>query len=156
MIFQARNGVVVAATAVLLAIAAAPWLLPLNRLLPQPSLTVPPAAANKGAPLANLMEPPAIETFSAMIQRPLFAASRRAPDQTPSVSGKGPMLFGRYRLSGVVVTEGRRLALLVDGKGQHVSVEEGGELDGWRLQSVSPRRLVFAKGGERLEHILAP
>ena len=66
------------------------------------------------------------------------------------------MLLGRYRLSGVVVTAERRLALLADAGGQHIKVEEGGDLDGWRMLSISPRRLVLSRGDERLEFALTP
>ena len=96
------------------------------------------------------------QTFSAVVERPLFNASRRAPSAAPLSVGGEPMLLGRYRLSGVVVTAERRLALLVDASGQHIKVEEGGDLDGWRMLSISPRRLVLSRADERLEFALTP
>ena len=145
-----------AAIVALLLAAAAPWLLPIERWLPEPL----PAAQGQGraldAPLGRLIAPPARQTFAAVVERPLFNASRRAPSAAPLSVGGEPMLLGRYRLSGVVVTAERRLALLADASGQHFKVEEGGDLDGWRMLSISPRRLVLSRADERLEFALTP
>ena len=138
------NTALTMAIVALLAAAAALWLLPIERWLPEPL----PATQGRvqaralGGPLGRLIEPPARQTFSAVVERPLFNASRRAPSAAPLSVGSEPMLLGRYRLSGVVVTAERRLALLADASGQHIKVEEGGDLDGWRMLSISPRRLV--------------
>ena len=150
------NTALTAAFVALLLAAAAPWLLPIERWLPEPL----PAAQGQGraldAPLGRLIAPPARQTFAAVVERPLFNASRRAPSAAPLSVGGEPMLLGRYRLSGVVVTAERRLALLADASGQHIKVEEGGDLDGWRMLSISPRRLVLSRADERLEFALTP
>ena len=109
-----------------------------------------------GAPLGRLIAPPARQAFSAVVERPLFNASRRTPSAAPLSADGEPMLLGRYRLSGVVVMAERRLALLADASGQHFKVEEGGDLDGWRMLSISPQRLVLSRADERLEFALTP
>ncbi len=156
MMVRANNSVVMATTAVLILVAAGPWLLPLDRWLPERPLAARQQDIAIAGPLRRLNSPPPLQTFAAMTQRPLFNASRRAPSSTPASAGHERMLLGRYRLSGVVVTPERRLALLVDPKGRHIKVEEGGDLDGWRMLSISPRRLLLSKAGERLEHDLVP
>ena len=156
MTARASNTTVAAAVAALLLLAAAPWLLPFDRWLPEPSPVVQPQDATFGSPLSRLFSPPLRETFSAVIERPLFNASRRRPSAALPSAGDDRMLLGRYRLSGVVVTAKQRLALLVDANGRHITVEEGGDLDGWRMLSISPRRLVLSRAAERLDHALTP
>ena len=152
------NTALTAAIVALLVVAAAFWLLPIERWLPEPLPAVQGRGQSPalGAPLGQLIAPPARQTFSAVVERPLFNASRRAPSAAPLSVGGEPMLLGRYRLSGVVVMAERRLALLADASGQHIKVEEGGDLDGWRMLSISPRRLVLSRADERLEFALTP
>ena len=145
-----------AAIVALLLVASAPWLLPIERGLPEPLPAAQRQGRALGAPMDRLIVPPARQNFSAVVERPLFNASRRAPSAAPLSVGGEPMLLGRYRLSGVVVTAERRLALLADASGQHIKVEEGGDLDGWRMLSISPRRLVLTRADERLEFALTP
>ena len=142
--------------AIVALLVAAPWLLPIEQWLPEPLPAAQGQGPALGAPLGRLIAPPARQTFSAVVERPLFNASRRAPSAAPLSVGGEPMLLGRYRLSGVVVTAERRLALLADASGQHIKVEEGGDLDGWRMLSISPRRLVLSRDEERPEFALAP
>ena len=150
------NTALTAVIVALLAAAAALWLLPIERWLPEPLPAAQGQGPALGAPLGQLIAPPARQTFSAVVERPLFNASRRASSAAPLSVGGEPMLLGRYRLSGVVVTAERRLALLADVSGQHIKVEEGGDLDGWRMLSISPRRLVLSRDEERPEFALAP
>ena len=138
----------------LLVVAAAPWLLPIELWLPEPLPAAQGQARALGAPLNRLIAPPLRQIFAAVVERPLFNASRRAPSAAPLSVGGETMLLGRYRLSGVVVTAKLRLALLVDASGRHFKVEEGGDLDGWRMLSISPRHLVLSRADKRLAFAL--
>ena len=156
MTARVGNTALTAATVALLLAAAAPWLLPIERWLPEPLPAMQGQARGLGAPLNRLITPPLRQIFAAVVERPLFNASRRAPSAAPLSVGGETMLLGRYRLSGVVVTAKLRLALLVDASGRHFKVEEGGDLDGWRMLSISPRHLVLSRAGERLAFALTP
>jgi len=90
--------------------------------------------------------------------RPLFSASRRpAPGTTQAGSEKsGALSRGRYALTGVSISRVQRVALLRDAAtGKTVRVEQGKELSGVLVESVSPGKVVLKLGGEREEIVLA-
>ncbi len=80
--------------------------------------------------LQPLPVPVLSKTLSASIlERPLFAPSRRAP---VSVSFVAPL----PRLSGVIVTAHTREAIFVSGDGSQLALAQGGHLDNYVLKEV--------------------
>jgi hypothetical protein len=132
-----------------LAIAVAPWLLPAGalQLAPGPKQsddrTLPPE-------LQELLNPPQAENFEALVQRPLFAASRRSAEIAPPDTAR--LLLGRYRISGLLIAPHRRIALLVGPDGKSREVSEGSEVDGWRIAEINARHLLLTRASERLEY----
>jgi hypothetical protein len=132
-----------------LAIAVAPWFLPAGALQPIPApmqpddRTIPPG-------LRELLNPPQAETFDALVQRPLFAASRRSAEIAPLDTAR--LLLGRYRVSGLLIAPHRRIALLVGPDGKSREVSEGSEVDGWQITEINARHLVLTRASERLEY----
>jgi hypothetical protein len=103
----------------------------------------------------NYRAPPLAE-FGETVERPLFMADRRPaePDQEgsePAVAGRG-LQRPDVRLMGVVITPGRRQALLQEKRGGNVLyLEPGMALDEWEVKSVEPDRVVLAAAGQTEE-----
>ncbi|MFQ5953719.1 MAG: hypothetical protein ACE5JZ_01475 [Kiloniellales bacterium] len=105
------------------------------------------------------LELPPIDHFAAVVERPIFTATRRSVQQRPEaspMSTSGPSLvLGRYRLTGVVVAPARRLVLLKrPGDNKTIRVVEGEEIDGWRLTQVTKTTLILESGGRREEFLI--
>lgn len=127
----------------LAAAAAAPWLL-------APSAWLGPAPAPGGAAAAPaLPATPAMQTFAALVERPLFTASRRPPP-VAAAPAAGDLLLGRYRLSGVVVTPTRRIVLLREAdSGKTLSVAQGERVGDWLVADVTRARIVLETATDR-------
>ncbi len=134
--------------AVLLAgLAVAPWLQTTQAVDAKPeSVAAPPA------PEFNFNDPGPLESYDALIQRPVFIASRRpvvAPDIRSGGAGE-VLLLDRYPVVGVIIAGAQRLVLIRKAAGDTVSrIEQGTDLDGWTLTEVSQARLVLEKAGSR-------
>lgn len=95
---------------------------------------------------------PPIETFSAIIERPLLNRSRRpTPTQADEAAGlstsegKSPLL-----LSGVMIAGKRRVALLqTRASPQTIRAEEGETIEGWKVVSIRPQAVTVASGSTR-------
>jgi general secretion pathway protein N len=113
---------------------------------PAPPEPLPPLRA------AAMPTPTPLATFAETWQRPLFMADRK-----PVANAGGDddsSNIGDLELTGIIVTDGLRMALLRDrGKDTTVRVKQGAALqDGhWTLAELSPRSAVFDNGGERRE-----
>lgn len=95
--------------------------------------------------------------FSETTVRPLFNASRRpAPGAMQLGSANsGALLRGRYTLTGVSISPVKRVVLLRDAAtGKTVRVEQGSEVSGMLVESVSPGKVVLKQGAEREEIVL--
>lgn len=137
-------------------------------LLPQesaPTLLPPPAPAPVLATPVGY-EPPAKEQFRAIVERPLFIASRRpfvpeppppapAPAAPPAAAAAPPpppapppaSLRQTHTLIGIVEADGERTALLRANAGAIVvRVAEGASLQGWTLHQVGPDALRVRAG----------
>jgi hypothetical protein len=127
-----------------------PWLVP-----PLPA-TRPLAAPQGGAAAPALTALPAIGTYAAVVERPLFAPSRRAP---AGVSSMSPPIESRYRLVGVFATGAKRKAYVTEGT-RRTEIVEGDTLDGWTVKQIGQDRvlLVSAAGQAslKLARITAP
>ena len=81
--------------------------------------------------------------FLAMLDRPLFSATRRPPP---------PDYLAGAVLSGVYMTEdGKSGGVIIKFQGKDRSLPLQGVLDGWTLSSVAANRVYFTRGGETKE-----
>ena len=91
---------------------------------------------------------PSVTSFSEVIQRPLFNATRR-PALAADQSGQA---WSSFILKGVILSPTTREALLLHNKqAALVSLREGEMLDGWIAEAILPDRVVFRNGGEEQE-----
>lgn len=134
---------------VLAGLAVAPWLetTPFEDARPH-------EATGHSAPEFEFNDPGPLETYNALLQRPVFVASRRpitASDTAPGRPGE-LLLLDRYPIVGVIIAGEQRLVLIRKAAGDTVSrIEQGAELDGWTLTEVSRQRLVLEMAGNRKE-----
>lgn len=123
-------------TAILLAaLALWPWLVP-----PRPAMR-PRAAPHGAAPPPTLAPLPPLTSYAAVVERPLFSPSRRAP-RGAVAAGLGPPIEGRYRLAGIIGTGPRRKAFIADGP-RHLEIAEGDMLDGWAVKQIGQDRVLL-------------
>lgn len=116
-----------------------------------------PAAAGGGdlAPLEELPPyvAPAFESFSEVLERPLFFETRQlpAPPEEAAVpeAPREPLLLV---LEGVAISGDSRVALLRDPRGNNlVQVAEGAMHNGWTLESLEGGKAVFTRGDDVTE-----
>ena len=117
---------------------------------------------------ATPRELPPIETFSAMIDHPLFAATRRPPGMgsieeeppPPEDSALPPPpednIADRYRLVGTVQEGGRITALLAATNGSFVRVRRGDRVESWTVGAINRQRVLMVKGESAAELTLEP
>jgi general secretion pathway protein N len=125
----------------------------LSRQWQAPLPEQPPASLDNLKGIAAIPPPPKFNmpragTFSAIVQRPLFAANRRPPAEQaiePQSSKELEITF-----NGVKISAGERQALFQrkDGKG-NLRLQEGDEFQGWILEEIEPERVVFRQGDEK-------
>lgn len=117
-----------------------------------------PAAWNAGAtatvevpplPQPTVIEMPPIGDFTETLRRPLFAASRRPPEEEPAqpaMAAKAPTL----KLFGVVITPDDRSALIREpGSKEITELGVGEEVSGWMLEKVLPDHIIMRLGDSR-------
>lgn len=94
-------------------------------------------------------EPPSLETFSAIDERPLFSASRRPLlEQGIEKGGDKPERIGAYILQGIVIGENQRIALLVDpATRKTLRLAEGEGVGGWVARKIGEDYVHFESGG---------
>ncbi len=88
--------------------------------------------------------------FIAMLDRPIFAFTRRPPPPPPppKVSEEAPVdNLSTARLSGVFVGDGAG-GIIIEVAGKHRRARLNDNVDGWTLQSIAGRNVTFAKGGQ--------
>jgi len=139
---------------VFLGVALVPWLIdPADYL-----------AAGRGAqattevaepPMAPRLELPPLEQFAAIVERPIFTATRRSARRPPAApssepASSGGLILGRYQVIGVVVAPDNRMLLLKRlGGAETIRLKEGEEIDGWTLVDVTRDDVVLESGGRR-------
>jgi len=138
-----------AAAALLFAMLAAwPWLTPVAAPPPASGSRPPEVAA---PPLPALAAP---ARYAAIIERPLFAPSRRAASAALDAATTGSP--ARYRLVGVIAVGQTRWALLVDGA-RTLQVGPGDRLDDWTVRRVEHDRVVLSSSsGETVLQLRSP
>jgi hypothetical protein len=115
-------------------LAAWPWLM-------RPSAPPHHAAAPATTPDTTLAPLPPLVSFAAIVERPLFAPTRRPAPGAPVVSA-GPLVEGRYRLIGIVSTAAKRHAFIADGT-RRADLGEGDTFDGWTVKEIGADRVVL-------------
>jgi hypothetical protein len=81
-----------------------------------------------------------------ILDRPLFNSDRSPPPAPPSARElaalQRPVL--KSHLTGITISTGLRLAIFVSDGHTYVSVKEGGQIDGFKVQSIAPDRVILA------------
>jgi hypothetical protein len=128
---------------------------------------VAPAPASEDSVLRPRRMPP-IETFSVMVDRPLFAATRHplgaVDDPDPPTPVTEPDLppppeddiADRYRLIGTVEEDGRIFALLAGTDGTFVRLRRGDRLENWTVNAINRQRVLMVNGEQASELMLVP
>jgi hypothetical protein len=132
-----------------------------------------PAGSPAGSADVALALPPP-EQFVVIVERPLFAQTRRPPppsaaepaapaDSEPVAEAPTPKPAPPpqvdFTLLGIVTAGSERHALVRRSDGGVVEIPEGGDISGWFAVLIDPERAVFRQGGteEELElHFDAP
>ena len=110
---------------------------------------------------------PEVTAFSAMIDQPLFAATRspqglgsveEMPVTEESALPPPPAdnIGDRYRLIGTVQEEGRVTALLAGTNGTFVRVRRGDRLEDWTVGAINRQRVLMVHGETATELTLEP
>ncbi len=139
--------------AIFLGVALVPWLVdPTDYLAAGPDAQAMTEVAEP--PMAPRLELPPIEQFAAIVERPIFTATRRTARAQPvarsAPAASGGLILGRYQVIGVVVAPGNRLVLLKRlGGAETIRLKEGEEIDGWTLVDVTRNEVVLESGGRR-------
>jgi general secretion pathway protein N len=142
-----------AACACLLALALLPWVVdPAAWLVPdrRPER----GAAPDGGPSVSPLEAPSLDRLSAMVERPVFTATRRpAPKsaQAAVASAAGAAgsasILDRYRFNGVVVSPTVRVVFVTRlGDNKPLAVAEGERLGEWVVAEVTGDAIVLRSG----------
>lgn len=116
---------------------------------PEPELPLPPIA-----PSANPLSRMAFKDLGGFRQRPLFAPSRRRPDQPVAYAPPPPpppfeMSASpppELRLVGIVAGVDRAVALVSRQEGASLSLRVGDQVDAWRVDRIAPDRVVLRVG----------
>ena len=92
------------------------------------------AAPNPGFSL------PALGSFAAVSQRPLFSPDRRPAARSADNSGA----WSSFALAGIIITPQSREALVSHGKPPAIAhLAEGQTIDGWTVSAIYPDHVVF-------------
>lgn len=86
--------------------------------------------------------------FMVLLERPLFALTRRPPPPPPPPAAEAPQdNLSTARLSGVFTGAGAGGVIInIAGKNRRVRLNEA--VDGWVLQSIQGRSVTFTLGGQ--------
>jgi hypothetical protein len=114
------------------------------------------ARPERAATVHGRQGPRVEELVATALARPLFSSTRRPP-QT-AVAGTGDSDLADRRLTGIVTTPGRRLAIFAVSGDKPLKVAEGDEVSGWRVESITPREvsLTGPSGSKTLQPKLDP
>ena len=139
--------------ALLLAILVSELLFP-----PSPSVITPEASRTPQSPLPLKKDDfslSPLSQFQAIVERPLFLQSRRpipgATTETSPTASKETRL-NQYSLTAVVIVPDKRLALLRSTTDKKIhKIEEGQDLQGWKLKEIKDESALFQQVNESQE-----
>jgi hypothetical protein len=125
---------------------------------PSPSVIMPEASRTPQSPLPVKKDDfslPSLSQFQAIIERPLFLQSRRpvpsATTETSPTASKETRL-NQYSLTAVVIVPDKRLALLRSTTDKKIhKIEEGQDLQGWKLKEIKDESALFQQVNESQE-----
>jgi hypothetical protein len=143
-----RIGILLGLSAVLAATLAfeildGPFFEPAAPTLPARAKT---AAAPESQPLADR---PPISAFDEIVQRPLFAQTRRPPAPKAEVKiAEDKPEPEAFDLVGVVISPNQRMALLRTATNEVLRAGEGQTLGGWEVHDIKPTQVVLQRGDE--------
>lgn len=113
-----------------------------------PSSPVPAAAS---LPAGESAPPPPLQHYVSVWTEPLFTPGR-TPDKlniVPVLTKPVPPLAG-YALTGIIITQQIKVALLKASSGEAIAAKEGQILpNGWRLDRISDRQIELVFGQHR-------
>jgi hypothetical protein len=114
------------------------------------------ARPERAATVYRQQSPRLEELVATALARPLFSSTRRPPQA--AVAGTGDSDLADRRLTGIVTTPGRRLAIFAVSGDKPLKVAEGDEINGWRVESITPREvsLTGPSGSKTLQPKLDP
>lgn len=139
--------------ALLLAILVSELLFP-----PSPSVIMPEASQTPQSPLPVKKDDfslSPLSQFQAIVERPLFLQSRRpipgATTETSPTASKETRL-NQYSLTAVIIVPDKRLALLRSTTDKKIhKIEEGQDLQGWKLKEIKDESALFQQVNENQE-----
>ena len=100
---------------------------------------------------------PALGEFNATLERPIFMQDRRPfapdePDKTDAVPVNRPIGLS---LLGILYSSKSRLAVLLrDSDGEELHLTEGESHEGWTLETIEPKAVVFRRGDQEKRLLL--
>ena len=114
------------------------------------------ARSNAASPTTRGQNPRPEELVATALARPLFSSTRRPPQDAPS--GAADSDLSDARLTGIVTTPGRRIAIFAVNGDKPLKVAEGDAVSGWRIESITPREVSLSgpTGGKTLQPKLDP
>jgi hypothetical protein len=114
------------------------------------------ARSNAASPTTRPQNPRPEELVATALARPLFSSTRRPPQDAPS--GAADSDLSDARLTGIVTTPGRRIAIFAVSGDKPLKVAEGDAVSGWRIESITPREVSLSgpTGGKTLQPKLDP
>jgi general secretion pathway protein N len=115
------------------------------------------ARSNAASPTTRRQNPRPEELVATALARPLFSSTRRPPQDAPSGAAADSDLSDA-RLTGIVTTPGRRIAIFAVNGDKPLKVAEGEAVSGWRIESITPREVSLSgpTGGKTLQPKLDP
>ena len=114
------------------------------------------ARSDAASPTTRGQNPRPEELVATALARPLFSSARRPPQDAPS--GAADSDLSDARLTGIVTTPGRRIAIFAVNGDKPLKVAEGDAVSGWRIESITPREVSLSgpTGGKTLQPKLDP
>ena len=114
-------------------------------------------AGGQAPPLPDLPADPSFvmapaESFSAILERPLFSPTRRPPAEgTVTIESAEPEL--EVTVVGIIISSEEQIAIIKPkGESRFVRLSEGDSFQGWILETIEPDRITFQRGDIE-EHI---
>ena len=114
-------------------------------------------AGGQVPPLPDLPAEPSFvmapaESFSAILERPLFSPTRRPPAEgTVTLESAEPEL--EVTVVGIIISSEEQIAIIKPkGESRFVRLSEGDSFQGWTLETIEPDRITFQRGDIE-EHI---
>jgi general secretion pathway protein N len=94
-------------------------------------------------PPVRVQNPRVEELVATSLARPLFNSTRRPPQDASGAAAKDNDLADA-RLTGIVTTPGRRLAIFAVSGDKPLKVAEGDAVSGWRVENITPREVSLS------------